>query len=227
MMSALFELQRKLGVSLIDADLLELALTHRSSSGRNYERLEFLGDSVLSIVISDALFNRFTDVDEGVLSRLRAILVRQESLARISRELGLGEYIQLGGGELKSGGFDRDSILSDVLESIIGAIYLDAGFDTAKRVINKLFSDALSRLDPNATLKDAKSRLQERLQKQKYDIPTYKIIEVQGDPHSQHFVVECRFQNSAIAYLGEGSSRRNAEQQAAEKALKALQQPKD
>lgn len=221
-MIKLVELQRKLGVNLTDVNLLELALTHRSSSSKNYERLEFLGDSVLSIVISEALFRKFTDIDEGVLSRLRASLVRKESLAKISRELGLGDYVQLGDGELKSGGFDRDSILSDVLESIIGAIYLDAGFDATKSVINKHFAESLSKLDSNASIKDAKSRLQERLQKQKHDIPTYDIIDVKGEPHCQHFVVECRIQNSAIAYRGEGSSRRNAEQQAAEHALMAL-----
>ena len=223
----LIELQRKLGVALTDVHLLELALTHRSNSSKNYERLEFLGDSVLSVVISDALFENFSQADEGILSRLRASLVRKESLAKISRELGLGEYIQLGGGELKSGGFGRDSILADVLESIIGAIYLDAGYAVVKDTVNRLFAVPLSELDPNATIKDAKSRLQERLQKQKFDIPTYEILEVSGEAHSQHFVVECRIQNSALTYTGEGSSRRNAEQQAAERALAALNRSKE
>lgn len=226
-MANLDELQRKLGVNLTNLGLLELALTHRSIGSENYERLEFLGDSVLSVVISETLFNKFTEIDEGVLSRLRASLVKKESLAKVSRELGLGDYIQLGGGELKSGGFERDSILSDVLESIIGAIYLDAGFDEVKSVISQLFADSIAKLDPNATIKDAKSRLQEMLQKQKLDIPSYEIVEVIGEPHCQKFVVECTIQNSELTFRGEGSSRRNAEQQAAKLALTSLQKSKD
>lgn len=206
-----------------DASLLTRALTHRSRGSENNERLEFLGDSVLNLVVSAHLFDRFPDLSEGDLTRLRASLVNKPSLAALARELSLGQYLQLGEGELRSGGFDRDSILADGMEAVFGAIYLDGGLDEVRRVILARYHDQLDRLDPRAVPKDPKTRLQEYLQKRSLPTPEYNVAEVSGDAHNQHFVVECRVASLETPVRGEGNSRRIAEQQAAALVLDRLQ----
>jgi len=205
-----------------EPSLLALALTHRSRGSNNNERLEFLGDSVLNLIISALLYERFPDLSEGDLTRLRASLVNKPSLAALARELSLGEYLQLGEGELRSGGFDRDSILADALEAVFGAIYLDGGVDEARRVIASRYRDSLERLDPRAVPKDPKTRLQEYLQKRSLPTPDYVVTQVSGDAHNQRFVVECRTEALDELVRGEGNSRRLAEQQAAALALERL-----
>lgn len=201
-------------------DLLEQALTHRSySADKNNERLEFLGDSVLSLVITQHIYQRQPEADEGELSRIRSSLVNQEALARVARDIGLGDYIYLGGGELKSGGFRRSSILSDTLEAIIGAIYLDSGFGPAQDTILFLYRDYLLTLPDTDTLKDAKTRLQEYLQSRQLGLPEYKVIKTVGKSHDQVFTVNCSITSLKLEYSGEGSSRKKAEQDAARKTL--------
>ncbi len=201
-------------------DLLEQALTHRSySADKNNERLEFLGDSVLSLVITQHIYQRQPEADEGELSRIRSSLVNQEALARVARDIGLGDYIYLGGGELKSGGFRRSSILSDTLEAIIGAIYLDSGFGPAQDTILFLYRDYLLTLPDTDTLKDAKTRLQEYLQSRQLGLPKYKVIKTVGKSHDQVFTVNCSITSLKLEYSGEGSSRKKAEQDAARKTL--------
>jgi ribonuclease-3 len=216
------ELTRRLGYSFRDAQLLARALTHRSKGSANYERLEFLGDSILSFVIADALYDRFPRLSEGELTRLRASLVRRETLAGVARELGLGAHLELGGGELKSGGFDRNSILADALEALFGAIYKDSGLEEARTVVLELFRLVLERIDPDAILKDPKTRLQECLQRRALPTPSYEVLTVSGEPHQQHFVVECRVTGLAGPVRGEGTSRRHAEQAAAARACELL-----
>jgi ribonuclease-3 len=213
---------RRLDHVFRDDRLLTRALTHRSRSSDNYERLEFLGDSILSFVVADALYERFPDLPEGDLTRLRATLVRRETLASLAREIDLGSYLELGGGELKSGGFDRDSILADSLEAVFGAVYKDGGLDKVRLVILHLYAPVLERLDPNTILKDPKTRLQEFLQKRALPTPVYETISVQGEAHAQHFVVHCRVSGLDTPARGEGSSRRNAEQAAAARACELL-----
>ncbi|HKQ31218.1 MAG TPA: ribonuclease III, partial [Burkholderiales bacterium] len=183
---------RRLAYSFNDPTLLTRALTHRSKSADHNERLEFLGDSVLNVVISDDLYDRFPHLAEGELTRLRASLVRQPTLASHARGLDIGSVIELGGGELKSGGFDRDSILADTLEAVIGAVFKDGGFDQAARVVRSLYRDSLARLDPNDIPKDPKTQLQEYLQRHALPTPSYTVLEISGEPHNQNFVVECR-----------------------------------
>lgn len=216
------ELCRRLAYDFTDPGLLERALTHRSKSGCNYERLEFLGDSVLNLVVSAELYERYPDLAEGDLTRLRAVLVRQQTLAELARGLALGDCLGLGGGELKSGGYDRDSILADTLEAVFGAVYRDGGLASATRVILALYEKTLTTLDPRAVPKDPKTRLQEHLQKFGAPLPSYHILEVTGEPHNQRFVVECRVEGLAEAVRGEGASRRRAEQQAAATAYERL-----
>ncbi|OGI39587.1 MAG: ribonuclease III [Candidatus Muproteobacteria bacterium RBG_16_64_10] len=216
------ELCRRLQYDFADAGLLERALTHRSKSERNYERLEFLGDSVLSFVVSADLFERYPALAEGELTRLRASLVRQQTLAELARGLALGDYLELGSGELKSGGFDRDSILADTLEAVFGAIYRDGGLASAQRVILGLYAEALAALDPRSIPKDPKTQLQEYLQKHSLPLPSYHILEVAGEPHSQKFVVECHVAGLPAPVRGEGAGRRRAEQQAAAAAYEQL-----
>jgi len=200
--------------------LLEQALTHRSyCADKNNERLEFLGDSVLSLVITHHIYQRQPEADEGDLSRIRSSLVKQEALARVARDIGLGDYIYLGGGELKSGGFRRSSILSDTLEAIIGAIYLDSGFGPAQNTILFLYRDYLLTLPDTDTLKDAKTRLQEYLQSRQQGLPEYKVIKTVGKSHDQVFTVTCSIASLKLEYSGEGSSRKKAEQDAARKTL--------
>ncbi len=216
------ELLRRLDYSFKNPALLERALTHRSKSAEHYERLEFLGDSVLNLVISGELYDRYPALPEGDLTRLRASLVRKQTLAGLARRLELGRYLELGSGELKSGGSDRDSILADTLEAVFGAIYKDGGLGAAMGVIRRLYDEIFRRLDPEAIPKDPKTRLQEYLQKQSLPLPSYSIIEVTGAPHAQNFVIECRVPSLPDPVRGEGRSRRAAEQQAAAQALERL-----
>jgi ribonuclease-3 len=218
------ELGRRLSYEFRNPHLLERALTHRSKSDRNYERLEFLGDSVLNLAISTLLYDRYPDLSEGELTRLRASLVRQQTLAALARELELGPHLELGSGELKSGGFDRDSILADSLEAILGAIYQDGGLTAVAAVIATLYGETLAALDPRTIPKDPKTELQEFLQKRALPTPTYRVLEVAGEPHNQHFVVECEVKALTRLTRGEGGSRRGAEQAAAAELLRQLRE---
>ena len=214
-------LTRALGHDFKDQALLQQALTHRSAGSTNNERLEFLGDAVLGCVISSELYQRYPQADEGELSRLRASLVRRESLARVAQTLDIGLYLHLGAGERKSGGHHRDSILSDAVEALFGAIYLDSSFDVCRTCILSLFSDVLGNLSDVAALKDAKTRLQEHLQSRHLALPEYRVTEVTGEAHAQFFKVECHVGDSEPTQ-GQGKNRRHAEQDAAEKMLTQL-----
>ena len=212
----------RLGHRFADPAVLAAALTHRSAGRTNYERLEFLGDAVLTLVVSELLYREFAGADEGDLSRYRATLVSGSMLAEIATTLGLGEQLRLGGGELKSGGFRRGSILADALEGVIGAVYLDAGFDAARAVVTGLYAGRLQSLPIAHHLKDAKTRLQEELQRRGLPLPAYTVEGVTGDPHEQHFVVACEVPALGLRTLGEGTSRRRAEQAAAQRLLGSL-----
>jgi len=216
-----FELSGRLGFEFADDTLLQRALTHRSFSPDNNERLEFLGDSILNLVVSTELYRYFQELSEGELTRLRSMLVREATLADMARSLELGEFLRLGGGELKSGGFDRDSILADAFEALLGAIYLDGGLDAVTRVILKLYAERLESLDPSKVPKDSKTELQEELQKSGRPLPVYELRSIEGEPHTQQFFVDCIVDNMPDV-SGEGSSRRNAEQDAAAKMLMHL-----
>jgi ribonuclease-3 len=212
-------LQLALGYRFRDPALLTQALTHRSFGQPNNERLEFLGDSILNCVVAIALFERFGELREGELSRLRASLVRQEALHRIALELGLGECLRLGEGEMKSGGFRRPSILADAVEAVFAAVFLDAGFEAAKAVIDGLYAAALAELDPHAPTKDPKTALQEWLQGRRLALPAYAMVEVRGEAHAQEFEVSCAIEALGVRTVGRGVSRRAAEQEAAAAAL--------
>jgi len=216
-------LQNVLGHEFLSKDLLQQALTHRSHSVAHNERLEFLGDSVLNCVVASLLFEKFLRIDEGDLSRLRANLVKQQSLYEIAQRLELSPYLRLGEGELKSGGFRRPSILADTVEALFGAIFLDAGFDVARKVIKRLYLPVLETVDPKTLGKDSKTLLQEYLQGRKIALPVYTVVATHGAAHSQEFEVECAVPKLAIQVLGGGGSRRAAEQAAAKKALEAAQ----
>ncbi len=207
-----------------DTGLFAQALTHRSAPGESNERLEFLGDAVLDFVISEFVFRACPGGDEGDLSRLRASLVKDSSLASIAADLGLGEYLILGSGEKKSGGHRRDSILADALEAIYGAVYLDKGFDAAQRVVEKSFGGRLESLPDPRELRDPKTRLQEWLQARGHKLPEYVLAEVSGKAHKQRFEVSCSVDGTGMETRGSGTSRRNAEQQAAERMLDALKE---
>jgi len=213
---------KKLGHDFSDQKLLRMALTHRSFGTPNNERLEFLGDGILDCVIAAELFHRFPDLPEGDLSRLRANLVRQDALHRLAVSLNIGDCLRLGEGELKSGGAQRPSILADALEALLGAIYLDAGFETAFAVIAKLYQPLLDELKPGQVQKDAKTSLQEWLQGRKKPVPRYVLLESTGAAHEQRFEVACEIDNPSLRTIGHGASRRIAEQAAADKALKEL-----
>jgi len=217
-------LERALGHCFNDPELLRTALTHRSQSAKNNERLEFLGDSVLNCIIADELFRRFPELAEGELSRVRAVMVRQQTLYERAEALSLGEQLQLGEGELRSGGKQRPSILADALEAIIGAIYIDAGFDTARRVTLGIFESTLRDANPTVLSKDPKTQLQELLQGRRIALPRYAIVATEGEAHRQRFRVECTIAQLEIKTLGEGLSRRSAEQHAAELALQQASQ---
>lgn len=215
-------LQQQLGHVFTHPDLLQQALTHRSFGFPNNERLEFLGDSVLNCVTSIALFDRFADLREGELSRVRASLVRQEALHRLALELQLGECLRLGEGELRSGGFRRPSILADALEALFAAVFLDAGFPAAKNVIDRLYLPLIAEINPATPSKDPKTALQEWLQGRKIALPTYTMVQVLGEAHAQEFEVSCEVPKLSLRTVGRGSSRRAAEQQSAELALAKL-----
>lgn len=215
-------LERQLGYTFQNQELMLLALTHRSFAGRNNERLEFLGDAILNFVAGEALFERFPQAREGQLSRLRARLVKGETLAMLARGFGLGEYLRLGSGELKSGGYRRDSILADALEALIGAIYLDSGMDQARTRVLAWLANELETLTLVDTNKDPKTRLQEFLQSRGCELPQYEVVDIQGDPHCRTFYVECRVSLLNEKTYGQGASRRIAEQVAAAAALVAL-----
>ncbi len=218
-------LQQQLGYAFNDADLLERAITHRSHVGANNERQEFLGDALINFVIGEYLFRQRPTAEEGALSRLRASLVREPTLAILARELKLGEAIKLGEGELKSGGWRRDSVLADAFEAVIGAIYLDGGFDVAREVCLRCFESQLQQLPDPETLKDPKTRLQEWLQARSRPLPIYEVLSESGPPHRRQFVVRARLLDLEHTAEAFGNSRRAAEQQAAELLLQRLQAP--
>ena len=220
---AMDKLQRVLGHQFSDLAKLEQALTHRSVKGQHNERLEFLGDAVLGMIVAEELFRLFPAQPEGKLTRMRASLVKGETLAKVAKSLGLGEHIKLGPGELKTGGQRRDSILADALEAVLGAIYLDANIDVVRQRVLAWFSDNIAQLDPDASVKDAKTRLQEYLQGRGLALPQYEVVDVRGAEHAQTFIVECQIPGAATAFRAEGSSRRRAEQEAARQALQSIQ----
>lgn len=216
-------LQNRLGHMFKDTALLQQALTHRSHSSLHNERLEFLGDSILNCVVASLLFERYSKIDEGDLSRLRANLVKQQSLYEIAQRLELSQFLRLGEGELKSGGFRRPSILADTLEALFGAIFLDAGFDVACKVIRALYIPILDTVDPKTLGKDAKTLLQEFLQGKKLALPQYNVVATHGAAHNQEFEIECLVPKLDIQVFGTGGSRRAGEQAAAKRALEAAQ----
>jgi ribonuclease III len=212
-------LESRLRYEFRNAELLRQALTHRSHSATHNERLEFLGDSVLNCAVAALLFQRFGKLDEGDLSRVRANLVKQQSLYEIAQALNISEGLRLGEGELRSGGFRRPSILADTLEAILGAIFLDGGFDAAQTVIKRLYVPILDHIDPRTLGKDSKTLLQEYLQGHKIALPTYTVVATHGAAHNQQFEVECTVPKLEVKVSGSGASRRAAEQAAAKKAL--------
>ncbi|GMM91440.1 ribonuclease III [Vibrio fortis] len=222
MNSPIDKLERKIGYQFKDTDLIHLALTHRSAAGKHNERLEFLGDSILSFVIADDLYHRFPKVNEGDMSRMRATLVRGHTLAELGREFALGDYLKLGPGELKSGGFRRDSILADAVEAIIGAIYLDSDTETIRGIILSWYKTRLEAIQPGVSQKDPKTRLQEFLQGRRNPLPVYTVTNIKGEAHNQEFTVECKVAGVDKPVIGKGTSRRKAEQAAAETALEQL-----
>lgn len=218
-------LAKKLGLSFREPQLLKTALTHRSVGASNNERLEYLGDSVLGFVVAQQLYEQFPGAGEGALSRLRASLVNQSSLAELARQHQLGDYLILGSGELKSGGFRRDSILSDALEAIMGALLLDQGIDACRRWILSLFADKFAALRLENWSKDPKTRLQELMQSRRKELPVYELVSMSGVEHAQTFEVSCRVEMSSEMTHGTGVSRKRAEQAAAESMLNILQDP--
>ncbi len=214
---------RRLNYQFKKTAYLKQALTHCSAGSENYERFEFLGDSILSFVIANELFHRFPSHTEGQLSRLRSFLVRGEMLAELAKELGLGDFLFLGQGELKSGGFRRASILADSLEAVFAAVFFDGGINAAKEVILKIFHSRLEDPNLNDCLKDAKTQLQEYLQAEKYSLPEYTLVKVDGDEHDQMFYVTCAVSGIALTTQGQGPNRRKAEQLAAKSLLEQLQ----
>jgi len=210
------------GYVFLQPALCHAAVTHRSAAADHNERLEFLGDAVLNCSVARLLYDTHPAVDEGALSRLRATLVSGESLAQLAGELGLGAHLRLGLGELKSGGFRRASILADALEAMLGAIFLDSGFDAAAAAVARIFGPRIAGLPAADTLKDPKTRLQEALQAHGLALPVYTLTAVAGDPHLQSFTVSCEVPTFELAAVGEGGSRRRAEQLAAAKLLELL-----
>ena len=219
---ALSWLDARLNYRFNDQALFAHALTHRSAPGASNERLEFLGDAVLDFVVSDIVYKAAPNADEGDLSRLRASLVKDSSLAELAAALGLGEHIILGAGERKSGGHRRESILADALEALFAAVFLDAGYEACKSVIETAYGERLLHLPDPRELRDPKTQLQEWLQARKLGLPDYDLIKVTGEAHRQQFEVSCTVESGNSPATGSGSSRRNAEQQAAEKMLAAL-----
>ncbi|CAL4320802.1 Ribonuclease 3 [Buchnera aphidicola (Chaitophorus sp. 3695)] len=213
------KVQKIIGYVYTKKELLTQALTHRSSGINHNERLEFLGDSILSFVIATALYKFFPDVNEGDMSRMRATLVRGHTLAKIAHEFELGEYLKLGQGELKSGGFRRESILANTVEAIIGSVFLDSNIKTIEKLILKWYKKRLEKISPGDAQKDSKTRLQEYLQSKHLPLPTYTVVQVYGEAHNQLFTVKCKILNISENLIGIGSSRRKAEQNSAQYAL--------
>ena len=220
------QLCNKLGYTFKQTANLELALTHRSFKKKHNERLEYLGDAVLGLVIADELFRRFPKQPEGKLTRMRSTLVKGDTLALIAKEFELGDFLFLGSGELKSGGFRRSSILADAVEAIIGAIYLESGLQVCQPLILNWFKSRLDGLDPEAHPKDAKTRLQEHLQGNNLPLPVYTVVKIEGKDHDQNFTVECQVSSLRKPIVGRGSSRRKAEQNAAKAAYEKLNDSK-
>ncbi len=216
------ELQRGLGHRFTQPELLARALTHRSFGADHNERLEFLGDAVLSLAVSSLLFDRFAGSDEGDLTRVRAHLVREDSLHRVALQVGLPDVVRLSDGEARGGGAQRASILADALEALIGAVYLDGGFDAARALVQRLFGEIIASTDIGGWAKDAKTELQEWLQARRLPVPTYRISATRGQAHAQTFEVECVVPALDLTEAGEGRSRRQAEQEAARRMLDAL-----
>jgi ribonuclease III len=214
--------ERAFGHVFLQPALCRAAVTHRSAGAGHNERLEFLGDSILNCSVAHLLYDAHPQADEGALSRLRARLVSGETLAQIAGDLGVGEHLRLGPGELKTGGFRRASILADALEAILGAIFLDSGFDAAAAAVARIMAPRMSELPAADTLKDPKTRLQEALQARGVTLPVYTLIAATGDPHMQSFTVSCEIPVLGLAAVGEGGSRRRAEQLAAAKLLDLL-----
>nr|WP_305800171.1 ribonuclease III [Thiolapillus sp.] len=212
-------MQRRLGYEFRDESLLLQSLTHRSAGSRNNERLEFLGDAILGFEVAENLCRQHPNASEGELSRARAQLVKRETLAGVARRLELGDYLILGTGELRSGGQTRDSILSDAVEAIIAAVFMDADMEAARALVRRILKDQIARISPEAQPKDSKTQLQEYLQARGKSLPVYEVISVEGSAHEQQFIVECRVESLGLTAQGEGSSRRKAEQLAASRVL--------
>ncbi len=213
------QLQRALAYQFSDVGLLALALTHRSAGKKNNERLEFLGDSIVNHIIAEALYHKFPGADEGDMSRMRAALVKGDTLAEVAVELLLGDYLTLGVGERKSGGYRRASILADALEAVIGAVLLDSSVERTRECVLRLFKSRLNELNAQPTRKDAKTELQEYLQGRHNPLPAYELVKAVGDEHNLKFRVKCALTKPALQVYGEGDSRRKAEQAAAHAAL--------
>lgn len=222
MNNPLIKLGQRIDYTFSDTSLIELALTHRSCGGKNNERLEFLGDSIVNLVIAEALFVKFPEAKEGKLSRLRARMVKGVTLAELARDFGLGDFLHLGSGEMKSGGHRRESILADTVEAIIGAIYLDSDMDTVKGKILQWYESRLNALSLDDPLKDPKTRLQEYLQAKQLPLPKYDVLNIEGSAHEQLFTISCRIKDIENPIIGHGGSRRIAEQEAAGQTLKLL-----
>jgi len=223
MSELLSNLEKAIDYKFKDETLLDIALTHRSIGQGNNERLEYLGDAALGFIIADEIFRKFPQATEGELTRLRALLVKGETLAMLGRELNLGDYIKLGPGERKSGGWRRDSILANTLEALIGAVYLDADVEACRKCVNSLYRQLLSEVSPDKLNKDPKTTLQELLQSRKQELPVYHVISEGGEAHDRHFKIECVIKKQDISAQAEGRSKRVAEQSAAEKALFILE----
>ncbi len=222
MNAALDALQRRLGHRFQRPELLARALTHRSYGADHNERLEFLGDAVLSLAVSRLLYDRHADSDEGDLTRVRAHLVREDSLHKLALALGLPEVLKMSDGEARGGGAQRPSILADAVEALIGAIFLDGGFEPAQAAVRRLFGEVIDATEADAWSKDAKTELQEWLQARKLPVPAYRIVATRGEKHAQTFDVECAVAALGLAERGEGRSRRTAEQEAARRLLEQL-----
>ncbi len=222
-MMDLAELEERLQYKFRSGELLQQAVTHRSHGVVHNERLEFLGDSVLNCVVAQLLFLKYARLDEGDLSRLRANLVKQQSLSEIAERMGLSDFLRLGEGEMKSGGFRRPSILADTMEAVFGAVFVDGGFEGAREVISRLFEPVLKVVDPKTLGKDSKTLLQEYLQAKRLPLPVYTVVETRGAAHNQEFEVECSIPKLDVGVRGNGRSRRGAEQSAAKLALESAQ----
>ena len=219
---AVDKLERIIGYSFSNREYLVQALTHRSMGGAHYERLEFLGDSLLGMFIAEALFDQFPKSSEGDLSRMRATLVRGQTLAEIAREFELGDHLRLGPGELKSGGFRRDSILADAVEAIIAAVYIDRDMEACKTLVLRWYQGRLQQIEPGNNQKDPKTQLQEWLQGRRLPLPVYEVLEVTGQAHNQKFTMSCQVEGVEQQLVGSGTSRRKAEQDAAQKTLEII-----